>query len=152
MHTAEDGADLVERFNGFHDGFVSSVVLRSHDRFEALGTDVTDIVHRLTGEFDVVLEFAHYNYDDGSQPPNRVVRAMFRDVRDFHLDLREVHATEWPIQGVELPVRPGPEVRFALTITWGKFRDGQWSTQQATLFTFADAEFTETMTGSAPDD
>jgi hypothetical protein len=145
LRSAEDAASIDEYFNGFHDGFVRSVLLRSHDRFEAYGPSVTEIGHEVTGRFDAVIEFAHYNYAAGTQPAQRVVRATFEEVAEFHLDLREVRAEEWPLKVVEFRALPeAGAARFALDVMWGKLIENEWSTQQASLFTFAAAEFEET--------
>lgn len=116
---ADDIASIDGYFNGFHDGFVRSVLLRSHDRFVALGPSVTDIGHETTGRFDAVVEFAHYNYAAGTQPAGSVVRATFDGVRDFQLDLREILPEEWPINVVEFrPLAREGGPRFALDVVW----------------------------------
>ena len=148
LRTDGDVASIDGYFNGFHDGFLQSLLLRSHDRFVAYGPSVTEIGHKTTGRFDAVVEFAHYNYAAGTQPAGRVVRAIFEEVRDFHLDLREVRPEEWPIKVVEFrPVATEGSTesapRFALDIVWSRLVDGEWSTRQATLFTFGAAAFEE---------
>lgn len=73
-------------FNGFHDGFMKRILLRSHDEM------AEDHGQSCSGTFDVEIDFAHYNYADGSEPfhpYNQIIRAEFRNARDILADFRE---------------------------------------------------------------
>ena len=140
LATAGDAAAITEYFNGFHDGFIRSLAIRSRDRFTVYGPAVTDIGHQTTGAFDVDVEFAHYNYAAGSQPADRIVEAVFSDVAAIRLELDRIKAEEWPLTVVEFPQL---DARFALDVTWGLWDGVTWSTQQYRLFTFATARFRE---------
>jgi hypothetical protein len=58
--------EVLNCFNGFHDGFIRELLLVSHDWFEDRG------VQRLTGDFDLTILFAHYNYGQGEPPPGHL--------------------------------------------------------------------------------
>ncbi len=149
LKTDIDAKKILDYFNGFHDGFIKELSLRSHDSFEKEGPDVTDIAHHLTRRFDAVIDIAHYNYQSGTQPYTRVVKCRFKNVNDFYVDLRDRKSYEWPIKGVE--IRPlqrqnehsRMESCFSLVFSWGKLVDNQWSERSEQLLTFRDAEFSE---------
>ena len=143
LHDRETAVEIDAYFNGFHDGFIRSLTLRSGDRFVAYGPSVTEIGHEISGELSVEFEIAHYNYDQGRQAYDRVVRARFFDVAQFHLDLRPVKAVEWPITSLEFHPEPEEPLRFRLVLTLGRFENDEWSTRQFDLFTFSRAEFIE---------
>ena len=148
LQTESDAREILDQFNGFHDGFIKQLSLRSHDSFEKHGPDETDITHRLTGNFDAVIQIAHYNYS-GLQPLDRVVKCYFKRVRDFCLDLREFMSYEWNIRYVEIQPsqrkNENDEVEecFSLVFSWSKLIDNQWSEQKQQILTFAEAEFEE---------
>jgi len=149
LHTETDATNILDHFNGFHDGFIKELSLHSYDFFEREGPEVTDIAHRCTGRFDVVIDIAHYNYQRGTQPHDRVVRCLFRGVKDFYWDLREVKSYESPIKFVD--IRPGHrhtehggmESCFSLVLSWSKLVDNQWSERREHVLTFQEAEFSE---------
>lgn len=124
LTTAADAEQILDYFNGFHDGFIQHIALHSYDSFVQEGANVTDIVHRLTGRFDARIDIAHYNYQHGTQPAHRVVRCEFKNVKDFYLDLRDVASHEWPIKYVDIrPLRKQNEQGqmtsyFALVFAW----------------------------------
>ncbi|MFQ5756991.1 MAG: hypothetical protein ACE5H7_13010 [Acidiferrobacterales bacterium] len=144
-----DAGDILDHFNGFHDGFIKALSLRSHDYFEQQGAAVTDIAHALTGHFDVVIDIAHYNYAQGTQPYDRIIRCHFKDVKAFCFDLRDVSSHEWPIKVVEIKLgqrkndHDQVERCFTLVFSWSKLVDNQWSTRTAQVLTFREAEFDE---------
>jgi hypothetical protein len=145
----EDAADAVERFNAFHDGFIREVSLRSRDRFSGEESDPFSLGHHCTGEFDAVIDFAHYNYGGRIQPLERVVRGRFMDVMDFRLDLHGVKPEDWPIRSVEIEPatrthpRRGEEGCFRLRITWSHLDGEAWSSRSEELFSFLRGEFEE---------
>jgi len=138
LRTAADAKTIDAHFNGFHDGFIKSLTLRSLDRFEAHGPDVTDIGHVVTGDFEAEIEFAHYNYGQGA-PPTWRVGASLHGVRDIHIDLRRIGAAEWPIRAAEFASQD--DGRFAFEVVWGRLTDEGWSTQRLRLLTFSEARF-----------
>lgn len=149
LKTPEDSAKILEKFNGFHDGFIHKLLLRSHDVFTKEGPEVTDIVHQCSGQFDVRIDFAHHNYGQGTQPHDRIVRGFFKNVQDFCLDLRSRKSCEWPIKNTEILAGTrereglGVEPSFSLTILWSQLHGQHWEISGQTLFTFAEAEFEE---------
>lgn len=143
LDSTDSAAAIDAYFNGFHDGFLRSLTLRSGDRFVAEGPSVTEIGHEVTGEFSVEMEIAHYNYDRGRQRHDRVVRARFVEVADFHLDLRPVKAVEWPITALEFHPAPDEPGRFRVVLLLGRYENNEWSTRQLDLFSFSRAEFEE---------
>ncbi|MDT7041424.1 hypothetical protein [Candidatus Nitronereus thalassa] len=149
LRTQEDSARILERFNGFHDGFIHKLLLRSHDVFTKNGPEVTDIAHRCSGQFDVRIDIAHYNYGQGTQPHDRIVRGFFRNVQDFCLDLRSRKSCEWPIKNVEVIAGTrvnetgGTEPCFSLNMVWSKLVNQSWEVATEQLLTFQEAEFEE---------
>jgi hypothetical protein len=143
--TAEDAARVIEHFNAFHDGFIHEVSLRSRDRFSSEGPDPWDVGHNVTGAFDAVIDFAHYNYGGRIQPLDRIVQVRFVEVADFRLDLRGVKPEDWPIQYVAIEAatraRPsgGEEACLRLHVTWSHFDGDAWGSRSAELFTFREA-------------
>ncbi len=133
-------AEVDSYFNGFHDGFVKDLRLRSHDLFVREEDGPFGIAHQLTGRFDLELNIAHYNYALGTQPHDRVVHCIFRNITDFRLDLTGRRAEEWPIKVVEFVPAAG---RFVLVILWGLFDGQSWGTQRSEICTFEEAELEE---------
>jgi hypothetical protein len=149
LTTAADAEQILDYFNGFHDGFIQRIALRSHDSFIQQGPNVTDIVHRLSGHFDACIDIAHYNYQHGTQPFHRVVRCKFKNVEDFYLDLRDVTPHEWPIKYVDMCPLSKPNAQgqmisyFTLVFAWSKLIDNQWTERKGQILTFQSAEFSE---------
>ena len=149
IKTQDNATRILDHFNGFHDGFIHKFVLRSHDVFTREGPEVTDIAHQCSGRFDVRIDVAHYNYGQGTQPHDRIVRCFFRNVQDFCLDLRSRKSYEWPITNVEITagtrVTESGETEscFELTMLWSKLVDESWEISRAELLTFQEAEFEE---------
>lgn len=149
VRTPEDSQRVLDHFNGFHDGFIYKLMLRSGDSFTQDGSDVMDIAHQLTGRFDVRIDIAHYNYGRGEQPHDRIVRCFFKNIQDFCLDLRSRKSYEWPIKNVEMNV--GARVResgdmepcFSLNVHWSKLVGQSWEVSSTHLLTFQEAEFEE---------
>jgi hypothetical protein len=85
VSSEESAARALDYFNGFHDGFMKRIAIESHDEMGA------DQSQSCTGLFDVVIEFAHYNYANGQapfHPHNQIVHAEFRNVQDIVADFR----------------------------------------------------------------
>ena len=79
--TPEQAEEVLEYFNGFHDGFIKRLSLVSYDYFEARGVQVC------SGRLDLELEIAHYNYRNGEPPADQVVHARFTHVRHLHAEM-----------------------------------------------------------------
>lgn len=149
LTTAANVEQILDYFNGFHDGFIQQIVLCSHDSFVQEGPNVTDIAHRLTGHFDACIDIAHYNYQHGTQPFHRIVRCEFKNVEDFYFDLRGVSPYEWPIKYVD--IRPLHKQNsqgkmtshFTLVFTWSTLIDNTWTERKGQILTFQSAEFSE---------
>jgi hypothetical protein len=131
--TAEAEAAL-GYFNGFHDGFIRELTLRSHDRFEARG------VHRMSGRLDLDIVFAHYNYRDGEPPADQLVAAHFREVRDVVADFPLLHG-EWAIVDVRIDAAPGD--RLSASVLHHRLANGEWATCEGLRFSFSRAELRE---------
>jgi hypothetical protein len=148
LRTENDAREILDQFNGFHDGFIKQLSLRSHDSFEKHGPGETEITHRCTGTFDAVIQIAHYNYS-GLQPLDRVIQCSFKGVREFCLDLRELMSYEWNIKSVDIqPAQRksenhGAEGCFSLVLAWSKLVGDEWSEQKQQILTFTEAEFEE---------
>ena len=149
VKTQEDANRILDHFNGFHDGFIYKLILRSHDVFTKEGPEVPEITHHCSGQFDVRIDIAHYNYGQGTQPHNRIVRCFFKNVQDFCLDLRSRKSYEWPITNIEMTSGTrerelrGTEPCFSLNIVWGKLIGESWEVDTYALLTFQEAEFEE---------
>ena len=93
MHTVttyEAALAVREYFNAFHDGFIKTLTLVSHDVFEARG------VQAASARLDLTLCFAHYNYQQGSRPASQLITGQFYEVMDLSLACRGfLH--EWSI-------------------------------------------------------
>jgi hypothetical protein len=149
LETPADAKRILDHFNGFHDGFLHAISLRSHDVFHRGGPEVTDIAHLLTGAFDAIVEIAHYNYAAGTQPHDRVVRGTFENVREFHLDLRGAESHDWPIYEVTIEACEGSEdagtsgPRLAFSLCRRRLIGSEWVPHTDRLFTFERARFEE---------
>jgi len=86
VSSAEEAVRVLDYFNGFHDGFMQRIVIESHDEIHS------DLSQSCTGLFDVEVDFAHYNYQQGDgpfHPYNHIVHAVFRNVQDLFCDFGE---------------------------------------------------------------
>ena len=139
--TLEEARTALDDFNGFHDGFIRELSLRSHDRFEARG------VHTMTGRLDLDILFSHYNYRDGEPPADQLVRASFQEVRDLVTDIPHHHG-EWSIDRVEMDAATrrsaaGEESCLVARIVHHRLVAGAWTTGEGVCFTFAGARLEE---------
>ena len=141
VSTLAEAEAALEYFNGFHDGFIRELALRSHDRFEARG------VHTMTGRLDLDILFSHYNYRHGEPPADQQVRASFQQVRDLVADIPHRQG-EGSIDRVEIDsdVRPpweGGEPCLIARIVHHRLVDGAWTTRDGLCFSFAGARIEE---------
>jgi hypothetical protein len=141
VSTEEQAAAAVEYFNGFHDGFICRLTLRSHDTFEDRDTHVT------TGALDLEIVFAHSNYREGSPPFHQTVEARFTSVRDLQMNFTGA-PTDWPIIAFHLDTIasaiPGEPARLRARMIQPRLVDSaRWEHDEALSFSFASAEFWE---------
>jgi len=141
-------ARALDYFNGFHDGFMKRIVIESRDK---IGEDQSQ---SCTGVFDVVIDFAHYNYSDGSapfHPHNQIVRAEFRNVQDIVLEFREgfIGNTIIGFSIVSVNRRAGGQTHEeqALGLRFSRHflieEERRYELRESQLFTFTDATFVE---------
>lgn len=142
--TVEQAADVVEYFNGFHDGFIRRLTLFSHDTFEDRDTHVT------TGPLDLEIVFAHSNYREGAPPFDQTVEARFTSARDLQMNFTGA-PTDWPITSFHLEAdasaKPGDAARLRARLIQPRLVDNvRWEHDEALSFSFASAEFCEART------
>ena len=143
LRTAAEAEAALDYFNAFHDGFIRTLTLRSHDAFEARG------VHHVSGRLDLELLFAHYNYRRGQPPADQLVRARFERVSGLRADLPFAHG-EWSIDRVEIEMDPpvpgsGTERRLATRIVHHRLVNGAWTTAEGLRFAFGEGEIEEVL-------
>lgn len=133
----------LDAFNGFHDGFIRELRLVSHDWFADRG------VQRLTGDLDLTILFAHYNYGQGEPPPDRLVSASFARVKDLELRVTGV-AHEWSVNHLSITAGSRPtdtgESEFCLraVVVQNELTDEQrWQPRDILTFTFTSARLGE---------
>ncbi len=143
IRNLQDAQQAIDEFNSFHDGFIQKLCILSHDRFEARG------VQSQTGDFDLEITFAHYNYRDGETPPDQLVKAIFNRVKGIEIAFSGL-SYEWSVNHVEF--REGqrtietndlePCLAFAL---WQPMLTAkrEWELKEVMRFTFTKAEFME---------
>ncbi len=148
VRSEADGRHILDRFNGFHDGFIRRIDIVSRDRFEEIGVQSAD------GVYDVRIEFAHYNYPDGDEPfhpVDQIIEAKFSDVQDVYVDLaREYLGSSITALYIETDHRRRnllPDAEDCLGLHWGRQRyvedERRFDYRKVRLFTFSDAVFRE---------
>ncbi len=95
VRAVEEGRVALEYFNAFHDGFVKSLSIQSHDVFERRG------VQTCLGLLDVELLIAHYNYQQDTRPHDQLIRATFHGVTDLAVLVSGL-PYEWSIKYVAI--------------------------------------------------
>ena len=154
VHTIESeqqAAEVIKYFHDFHDGFIKRIELVSQDSFHQEGPEHPGHSHVCTGEFNLSMDIAHYNYGHGQQPYNRLVCFEFYDIRDFSLDLRNHTADEWDISAIHINsiTRPinilgATEDAFELLLTRSFYvEESKWEQRQQSLFSFKYATIEE---------
>lgn len=126
--------EALDYFNGFHDGFIRELKLRSHDRFEARGAQ------ELSGRLDLEIVFAHYNYRSGEPPADQLVHARFTRVSALVADFPLTHG-EWFIDRLEVAAGDGGGLMARLF--QHRLVDGAWTTAEDLRFAFESAEMEE---------
>lgn len=148
VSTVEEARAVLDYFNGFHDGFMKRLTIDSRDEMHE------DQSQSCTGVFDVEIEFAHYNYADGSRPlhpASQRVLATFHNVQDLFCDFREgflgntinhlsIHLASRR-QGGTTSVETCLALHLARNFYLEEYR--RFELRQSQLFTFTRATFRE---------
>ncbi len=134
LASAVDAHAALEYFNAFHDGFIRTLSLRSHDRFEARGAQ------EVSGRLDLEIVFAHYNYRSGEPPADQLVRARFVGVAALVADFRLTEGA-WFIDRLE--IEAGEDGALTARLFQQRLTDGAWAPGEELRFAFASAEVEE---------
>jgi hypothetical protein len=139
LKTKKDLNTVLEKYDYFNDGFIKQINITSLDIFtEDRGRD-------LLGEFEIIIKFAHCNYNEDKPPYNQIIKAYFKDVKSINLCFKDFDAIEWDIQSVSFP--KNLDNTFSLKITFPFFDKIQNKMisegQEIELFKFKEAEFKE---------
>ena len=151
--SAAEAAKVFDYFNGFHDGFMKRINIVSSDEIDE------DHGQSCTGLFEVEIDFAHYNYPDGSapfHPHDQIVHARFSRVQDIFCDFREGFLGNTIISLSVVPAnrRKGgttvaePCLSLQLTRNYYLEEFRRHELRQSQLFTFAKAAFQEGLPGA----
>ena len=101
IESEQAAAEILEYFNAFHDGFIKRIIIESQDLFsERLKGDFMSRSQTVTGEFNLKIDIAHYNYGAGETPANRGVCLLFDDFSDFLLELKPGLNEDWIINEI----------------------------------------------------
>jgi hypothetical protein len=147
--TEKQAVATLNYFNAFHDGFIKSMVITSHDRIEA------DHSQACTGVFDVEMDLAHYNYAvvDSPEPApfhdhDQIVRATFRNAQEVFCDLREAMCSHTiislDITSGERQLATGLPTERCLCLHHTRHHlvdNRRWETRSYQLLTFSEATF-----------
>ncbi len=139
----QDAQQAIDYFNGFHDAFIQKLCILSHDHFEERG------VQSQTGDFDLEIIFAHYNYRDGEPPPDQLVKAVFRRVKGIQIAFSGL-SYEWSVNHIDIQetrrVLEAHEIETCMSAALIQPRLNErreWELQEVLSFTFTDGEFEE---------
>jgi len=144
LRTLEDAESILDYFNGFHDGFIKQLVLKSQDEFKDWG-------HQLcTGDLSLEITFAHYNYAAGTRPHTQIIEARFDKVKNLSIKFSG-KSHEWSIINVFITkdtrtrVDGSIEPCFRAVLLQNRLgEDQEWRTNEDLVFTFSEATFLET--------
>jgi hypothetical protein len=134
IRTGSNAREATDFFNAFHDGFIKSFEVLSDDEFEDIG------VHAVTGPLTLVIEFAHYNYDEGRTPAGRRIEARFERVRLLELSFSGGES-DWPITAFE--VDEDESGQLGARLLQARFEDGEYETVTAMTFRCESARYRE---------
>lgn len=136
----KDIVDLLRYFNYFHDSFMKSITLSSHDYVEVNKSKIC------TNLWDVCIKFAHYNYREGAPPHNQIVRSKFKKVSDFCFNLKSDSMSELSILEIDIRAHDGKAGQwFDLNIKFEFYDESikKWEELNQKLFSFREAEFSD---------
>ena len=141
--TLEEAKAVLDYFNGFHDGFIKTLSLISHDVFEARGVQAS------TTRLDLEIIFAHYNYQQDTRPADQLVKVRFFEVMDlavgFSGQLHEWSVYEVFISEARRTLEDGrEEVCLKAVVVQSRLMENrEWTRHEDVSFTFGRAEFEE---------
>ena len=142
LKTIEDAVSILDYFNGFHDGFIKQLTLKSQDEFKAWG-------HQLCmGDLSLEIIFAHYNYAAGERPHTQLIEAEFRQVKDLSVNFSG-QAHEWSI--LDLLVTESTRTRedgsneacFKAVFLQSRLEGNEWQPNEDLVFSFTEGVFRE---------
>jgi hypothetical protein len=138
----EDAETILDDFNGFHDGFIKQLILKSSDEFKGWG-------HQLcTGNLSLEIIFAHYNFAAGERPHTQLVAAEFRQVKDLSINFSG-QAHEWSILNVLVTESTrtradgSSEPCFKAVFLQNRLESNEWKPNEDLAFTSAESVFRE---------
>ena len=153
VSSAAAAAKVLDYFNGFHDGFMKRINIISIDEIDE------DRAQSCTGLFEVEIDFAHYNYQEGSapfHPYNQIVHARFCKVQDIFCDFREGFLGNTIISLSVVPANRRKGASTSTELCLGlqlarhyyleEFR--RYELRRSQLFTFGEATFREEAPGA----
>jgi hypothetical protein len=142
LKTIEDAESILDYFNGFHDGFIKQLILKSTDEFKDWG-------HQLcTGNLCLEIIFAHYNYAAGERPHTQLIAVEFRQVKELSIDFSG-QAHEWSILNVWVTESTrtredgSSEPCFKVVFLQNRLDNNEWKSSEDLAFTFAESVFRE---------
>ena len=143
LKTHEDAESILDYFNGFHDGFIKQLTLKSQDEFKDRG-------HQLcTGDLRLEITFAHYNYAADTRPHSQIIQARFDKVKDLSINFSG-KSHEWSIIGLTITKTTRTrehgaiEPCFWATLLQSRLDENQeWQTNEDLSFSFSQATFLE---------
>ncbi len=141
--TLEEAKAALDYFNGFHDGFIKTLSVISHDVFEARGVQAS------SARLDLEIIFAHYNYQQDTRPADQRITARFFEVMDLSVDfsgqLHEWSVYEMFIADARRVLEEGrEEACLKAALVQSRLMDNrEWQRHEDVSFTFRRAEFVE---------
>lgn len=145
----EDALKFIKYYNAFHDGFIKRIYLESKDYFEEEKKEnILNKVKVITGEIDLRIDIAHYNYGAGEPPFNRVICVKFEEFEDLVIDISQPKQFEWDIielkfNQISIPLKTDASYSKKVFEFWMENpvydREKGWYHIQQSLFTFSKA-------------
>ena len=142
--TLNEALGLLDYFNGFHDGFIKQLSIRSRDEFVSRGEQ------HCAGELGLEIIFAHYNYKDGKRPHDQLVAARFEGVKELAIEFSG-NSYEWAVDGLTLAETErareggGVEACMSAVLVQKRLNDSrEWVRHEDVTFTFRGCSFRET--------
>lgn len=132
VRTAQEGAAFLERYNRFHDAFISSVSAYSTDRFVDDASQPGGYAKEVSRELTVMICLAHRNYRPGPASPDEGLQLALEKVTEFSvarwsaadasaLDLTGAEITP-ATGGLKLLLKGDPGGREILSAVFGGLR------------------------------
>lgn len=144
--TIQEAIESLDFFNYFHDGFIKRLTVLSQDEFIDRGEQ------RCSGELQLEITFAHYNYQRDERPHSQTVEARFESVKDLSITFSG-NSHEWAINSLTIgeTIRAsefgGEESCLKAALTQSRLKDGrEWVLHEDLSFTFRSCTFNEVET------